>query len=119
MYFRESPLKLDKNSNSIKLNSWAYKTKLTESIDLFARDHFSDIKHRREITLALDICKDTNSEQKIGAKALRLSLENKNKNLCKFNNQVLKGFAITWHKQTVVHYINLYKLGMYSFSVMC
>lgn len=118
MHFRDSPLKLDKNSNSIKLNSWAYKTKVIESIDLFARDHFSDIKRRKEITLALDICKDTNSEQKIGAKALRRSLENKNINLCKFNNQVLKGFAITWHKQIVVHYVNLYKLGMYFLLIM-
>lgn len=114
MYFRESPLKPDKNANSIKSDTWAYKTKIIESIDLFARDNFSDIKCRKEISLALNICKETNTEQKIGAKAVRRSLENNNTNLFKFNNQELKGFAITWYKQTVVHYINFNKIGMSS-----
>lgn len=86
-----------------------------ESTDSFARDHFSDIKCRKEITLALDICKVINTEQKIGARVVRRSLENnKETNLFKFDDRVLKGFAVTWYKQTVVHYVNLNKIGMLS-----
>lgn len=114
-FFRESPIKPDANANS-KFDTWAYKTKLMENIDLFARDHFRDIKHRKEISLALNACTEMNAEQKIGARIIRRSLENnKNTKLYKFNNQVLKGFAITWYKQTVVHYVDFNKTGMFFF----
>jgi len=114
---RESPIKPDANTNS-KFDTWAYKTKLTENIDLFARDHFPDIKRRKEISLALNLCTEINIEQKIGARIVRRSLENnKNTKLLKFNNQVLKGFAITWYKQTVVHLVDFNKTGMYFFIV--
>lgn len=54
-----------------------------------------------------------NSEQKIGAKVVRRSLENNEiMNSLKFDDQVLKGFAITWSKQTVVHYVNFSQIGM-------
>lgn len=84
-----------------------------ESTDLFARDHFPDIKRRKEITLALNVCKEINTEQKIGAKVVRRSLENNKIMNLTFNDQVLKGFAITWNKQTVVHYINFNQIGMF------
>lgn len=87
-----------------------------DSTDLFARDHFPDIKRRKEITLALNVSKEINTEQKIGARVVRRSLENnKSTTLFKFDDQVLKGFAITWYKQTVVHYVDLNKTGMFSF----
>lgn len=87
-----------------------------ESTDLFARDHFSDIKRRKEITLALDVCKEINTEKKIGARVVGRSLDNnRGKNVFKFDDQILKGFAITWYKQTVVHYVNLNKIGMLTF----
>jgi len=89
-----------------------------ENIDLFARDHFPDIKRRKEITLALNVCKEINTEQKIGARIVRRSLENnKNTNIFKFDDQVLKGFAITWYKQTVVHYVDFNKIGTFIFTV--
>lgn len=116
-FFRESPIKPDANTNS-KFDTWAYKTKLMENIDLFARDHFPDIKRRKEISLALNVCTEINIEQKIGARIVRRSLENnKNTKLFKFNNEVLKGFAITWYKQTVVHYVDFNKTGMFLFIV--
>ncbi|VVC24751.1 Hypothetical protein CINCED_3A009416 [Cinara cedri] len=115
---KESPLKPDKNANSIKFDTWAYKTKIIESIESFAREHFSDIRRRKEITIALNLCKETNIEQKIGAKAVRRSLENKNKNVFKFNDQVLKGFAITWHKQIVVQYANFNIVGPSGISLL-
>lgn len=109
--FRESPLKPVANS---KLDAWAYKNKIVESVHSFLQDHFSDIKHKKEITLALNICKEIDAKQKIGAKIVRRSLENSNgPNSFKFDNQVLKGFAITWYKQTVVHYVDFNKTGMY------
>jgi len=83
-----------------------------ENVDLFARDNFPDIKHRKEISLALNVV--INTEQKIGAKVVRRSLENyKGTNVFQFNNRILKGFAITWYKQSVVHYINLNTIGMF------
>jgi hypothetical protein len=46
---------------------------------------------------------------------VRRSLENSNStNLLKFDDQVLKGFAITWNKQNVIHYIDFDKIGMFS-----
>lgn len=113
--FRESPLKPDTNTNSIKFNTWAYKTKVVENMDLFAQHHFPDIKRRKEITLALNVCKEFNTEQKIGAKVVRRNLVNyKDTNVFKFEDRVLKGFAITWYKQNVVHYVNLNTIGMFS-----
>lgn len=113
LYFRESPLKPGPNVNSIMSNTWAYKTKSVDSVDLFAQDHFLEIKRKKEITLALNVCKEINIEQKIGAKVVRRSLENIQKpNLFKFNDQVLRGFAITWHNQVVVHYVDFIKTGL-------
>jgi len=106
-------MKSDKNANLIKFDSWAYKTKLIETIDLFAQDHFPDIKRRKEITLALNVCKEINTEQRIGAKVRRSLNSNQEKNVLKFDDQVLKGFAITWYKQTVVHYADFNKIGMF------
>lgn len=104
-----------KPGNPIKVNTWAFKTKSIDSIDLFAQDHFLEIKRKKEVTLALSVCKDVNIEQKIGAKVVRRSLENiKKTNLFKFDNQVLRGFAITWHKQMIVHYVDFNKTGMFS-----
>ncbi|XP_003248103.1 DNA polymerase theta isoform X1 [Acyrthosiphon pisum] len=115
---KESPIKPDANTNS-KFDTWAYKTKLMENIDLFARDHFPDIKRRKEISLALNVCTEINIEQKIGARIVRRSLENnKNTKLFKFNNQVLKGFAITWYKQSVVHYVDFNKTGPSGVSLL-
>lgn len=112
--FRESPMKSETNANSIKIDAWAYKTKLIESTDLFARDHFPDIKRKKEITLALNACKEINVGHKIGARVAKQSLEyNQITNSLKFDNQVLRGFAITWHKQTVVHYVDFSKIGTY------
>lgn len=114
-YFRDSPLKPDSNANSIKCNTWAYKTKLVESTFLFSQEYFPDIKRRKEITLSLNVSKAINTEQKIGARIVRRSLENNNStNLLKFDDQVLKGFAITWYKQVVVHYIDIDKIGMFT-----
>lgn len=105
-------MKSDANIKSLKFDSWTYKTKLMESTDIFAQEHFPDIKHRKEITLALNICKEVSKEQKIGARIVRRSLENiKNTNLLKFDDRVLKGFAITWYKQPVVHYVDFNKIG--------
>jgi len=116
--FRESPIKLEANANS-KFDTWTYKTKLMENIELFAKDHFPDIKRRKEITLALNVCTEISIEQKIGARIVRRSLENnKNTKLFKFNNQVLKGFAITWYKQTVVHYVDFNKTGTFCFFLL-
>lgn len=107
-------MKSDANANSIKFDTWAYKTKIVENMNLFTQEHFPDIKRRKEITLALNICKEINTEQKIGSRIVRKSLEN-NKFIdsFKYNGQVLKGFAITWYKQTVVHYVDFSKVGMY------
>lgn len=86
---------------------------------MFAKDHFPDIKRRKEITLALNVCTEINIEQKIGARIVRRSLENdKNTYLFKYNNQVLKGFAITWYKQTVVHYVDFNKTGTFCFFLL-
>lgn len=83
-------------------------------MDLFARDHFTDIKRRKEITMALNVCKEFNTTQKIGARVVRRNLENyKGTNVFKFDDGVLKGFAITWYKQSVVHYVNLNTIGMF------
>ncbi|KAE9543083.1 hypothetical protein AGLY_002994 [Aphis glycines] len=115
---KESPIKPNVNANS-KLDTWAYKTKLMENIDLFARDHFPDIKHRKEITLALNVSKEISTEQKIGARIVRRSLENnRSAKLFKFNDQVLNGFAITWYKQTVVHYVDFNKIGLSGLSLL-
>lgn len=81
---------------------------------MFAQNHFADINRRKEITLALNLCKEINTEQKIGARVVRRSLENNGStSLLKCNDQVLKGFAITWYKQTVVHYVNFNQIGMF------
>lgn len=107
-------MKSDVNVKSLKLDSWTYKTKLIESIDMFAQEHFPDIKRRKEITLAMNICKEMSNEQKIGARIVRRSLENNiNTNFLKFENQVLKGFAITWYKQPVIHYVDFNKIGKF------
>lgn len=111
-YFRESPLKSEANANSLQIDSWAYKTQFIENIDLFVRAHFLEIKRKKEITLALNVCKEINVEQKIGAKVVKRNLEyNQITNSLKFDDQVLRGFAITWHKQTVVHYVDFNKIG--------
>lgn len=113
--FRDSPLKPDSNANSIKCNTWAYKTKLVECMNLFSQEHFPEIKRRKEITLSLNVCQVINNEQKIGARIVRRSLENSSStNLLKFDDQVLKGFAITWYKQAVIHYIDIDKIGMFT-----
>lgn len=105
---------MDKNTNSSNINTWAYKTKLMDNINSFARDYFPDIKRKKEITLAFNVCKQINNEQKIGAKIVKRSLENKrNTNSLKFDDQVLRGFAVTWYKQTVVHYVDFDKIGMF------
>ncbi|XP_025201896.1 DNA polymerase theta isoform X2 [Melanaphis sacchari] len=115
---KESPIKSNANANS-KFDTLAYKTKLMENIDLFARDHFPDIKRRKEITLALNVSKEINTEHKIGARIVRRSLgNNKNTKLSKFNDQVLNGFAITWYKQTVVHYVDFNKTGQSGLSLL-
>lgn len=112
---------MDTNTNSLKIDTWAYKTKLVDNTNLFARDHFPDIKRKKEITLTLNICKQINNEQKIGAKIVRRSLEDKrDTNSLKFDDHVLRGFAVTWNKQTVVHYVDFDKIGMclhYSFVI--
>lgn len=114
-YYRDSPLKPDSNANSIKCNTWAYKTKLVESINLFSQEHFPDIKRRKELSLSLNVCKVINAEQKIGSRIVRRSLESScSTNLLKFDDQVLKGFAITWYKQAVVHYIDIDKIGIFT-----
>lgn len=113
-------MKFNANSKSSKADCWTYKTKLMESTDMFAQEHFPDIKRRKEITLALNICKEMNKEQKIGARIVRRSLENnKNTNLLKYGDQVLKGFAITWHKQPVVHYVDFNKIGKFFHNSLC
>ncbi|XP_025417440.1 DNA polymerase theta-like isoform X2 [Sipha flava] len=116
---KDSPLKPDSNANSIKCNSWAYKTKLVESTNSFSQEHFPDIKRRKEITLSLSVCQEVNNKQKIGARIVRRSLENSNStNLLKFDDQVLKGFAITWNKQNVIHYIDFDKIGPSAVSLL-
>lgn len=85
---------------------------------MFAQNHFADINRRKEITLALNVCKEINTEQKIGARIVRRSLENNgSSNSLKFDDQVLKGFAITWYKQTVVHYVNFNQIGMFHLCI--
>ncbi|XP_050523380.1 DNA polymerase theta [Daktulosphaira vitifoliae] len=115
---KESPMKPDANANSIKLETWAYKTKVIENIDAFASEYFPEIKYRKEITLALNICKEVNIENKIGSKFLRLNVEHCIHNSFKYDNQVLKGFALTWYKQTVVHYADLNKIGPSGISLL-
>lgn len=110
-------MKSKKIVNSITFDTWAYKNEIVNSVDLFIKDHFSDIKHRKEITLALNISKEINTEQKIGARVVRKSLNTYGTNLFKFDNQVLKGFAITWYKQNVVHYVDFNKIGMFYFFI--
>ncbi|XP_050442500.1 DNA polymerase theta [Adelges cooleyi] len=115
---KESPMKPDANANSIRFDNWAYKTKVIENTDLFAKDFFPEIRQRKEVTLSLNICKVTNVENRIGPRVVRRNLEQDKISSYTYDNQVFRGFAITWYKQRVVHYADLNKIGPSGVSLL-